>query len=108
MIQKTWRAKRQRQYAHIKESLLEFGEPGTLAGEIAAPAVNNARAQHREYVRTSVSSINDMSADQRAGLHSHEGPGARTLPQLRNEARQRGVKGRLAMNKALLDAALTR
>ena len=42
------------------------------------------------------------------GLRSHQGPGGRTLPQLRNEARQRGAMGRSAMNKAQLEADLTR
>ena len=41
-------------------------------------------------------------------LRSHQGPGGRTLLQLRNEARQRGLKGRSAMNKAQLEAALMR
>jgi hypothetical protein len=107
MIHKTWRAKRQRQYARIKESLLELGEPATLAGELAAPAVNKERAQHGVSVRASASSINDLSAARRAGLHSYQGLGARTLPQLCNEAPQRGLKARSAMNKAQLEAALT-
>lgn len=108
MIQKAWSAKRERQYAHIKESLLEQGKLGPLAAEIAARVVNKERAQHGESVQASTSSINDMSAGRRGGLHSHQGPGGRTLLQLRNEARQRGVKGRSTMNKAQLEAALRR
>lgn len=108
MPRKVWSAKRERQYVHIKESLLERGKPAPLAGEIAARVVNKERAQHGESVETSASSLNDMSAGRRGGLRSHQGAGGRTLPQLRNEARQRGLKGRSFMNKARLEAALTR
>jgi hypothetical protein len=108
MPQKAWSAKRERQYVHIKKSLLERGEPRPLAEEIAARVVNKERAQHGESVQASASSLRDMRAGRRGGLRSHQGPGGRTLIQLRNEARQRGVKGRSSMNKAQLEAALTR
>jgi len=108
MPQPAWNAKRKRQYLHIKDSLLEGGRPEALAEEIAARVVNKERAQHGESVQASASSINDMPASRRGGLHSHEGPGGRTLLQLRNEARQRGLKGRSAMNKSQLEAALAR
>ena len=108
MPQKTWSAKRERQYTHIKDSLLEGGKSASVAQEIAARVVNKERAQHGESVTASASSINDMSAGRRGGLRSHQGPGGRTVLQLRNEARQRGLKGRSAMNKAQLEAALAR
>ena len=108
MPQKAWSAKRERQYVHIKDSLLERGRPEALAEEIAARVVNKERAQHGESVEASASSVDDMSSGRRGGLHSHQGPGGRTLRQLRNEARQRGLKGRSLMNKAQLEAALTR
>jgi hypothetical protein len=108
MPQKAWSAKRERQYAHIKESLLERGKPKPLAEEIAARVVNKERAQHGESAEASASSVNDMSAGRRGGMNSHKGSGGRTLLQLRNEARQRGLKGRSSMNKAQLEAALTR
>ena len=108
MPPKTWSAKRERQYVHIKESLLEGGKSVSLAQEIAARVVNKERAQHGESATASASSINDMTAGRRGGLHSHQGPGGRTVLQLRNEARQRGLKGRSAMNKAQLEAALAR
>jgi len=107
MPQKAWNAKRERQYAHIKASLVKQGRPKPVAEEIAARVVNKERAQHGESVEASASSINDMAASRRGGLHSHQGPGGRTLLQLRNEARQRGLKGRSSMNKAQLEAALT-
>jgi hypothetical protein len=106
MPQKAWSAQRERQYAHVKESLLEQGTPEPLAEEIAARVVNKERAQHGESIKASASSLNDMSASRRGGLRSHQGPGGRTLLQLLNEARQRGLKGRSTMNKAQLEAAL--
>lgn len=108
MPQKAWSAKRERQYTHIKEGLLKQGRAVPLAEEIAARVVNKERAQHGESVEASPSSINDMSSGRRGGLHSHKGPGGRTLLQLRNEASQRGLKGRSTMNKAQLESALTR
>jgi hypothetical protein len=108
MPQKAWSAKRERQYTHIKDSLLEGGKPESVAQEIAARVVNKERAQHGESVSASASSINDMSASRRGGLRSHQGPGGRTVLQLRNEARQRGLAGRSTMNKAQLEAALAR
>jgi hypothetical protein len=108
MPQKSWSAKRERQHAHIKESLIERGEKEPLAAEIAARIVNKERAQHGESVEASASSINDMPAGRRGGLRSHQGPGGRTLLQLRNEARQRDVNGRSKMNKAQLELALKR
>jgi len=106
MLRKPWSAKRERQYLHVRESLLDRGTPQPLAEEIAARVVNKERAQHGESVEASPSSINDMSAGRRGGLRSHEGAGGRTLLQLRNEARQRGLKGRSSMNKRQLEAAL--
>jgi hypothetical protein len=108
MPQKAWSAKRERQYVHIKESLLERGKPEPLAEEIAARVVNKERAQHGESVQASASSLHDMPTGRRGGLRSHHGPGGRTVVQLRNEARQRGLKGRSSMNKAQLEAALAR
>jgi hypothetical protein len=108
MPQKAWSAKRERQYEHIKESLIERGKAEGLAEEIAARIVNKERAQHGESVQASASSINDMSASRRGGLRSRQGAGGRTLLQLRNEARKRAVKGRSRMNKAQLAEALRR
>jgi len=108
MPQKAWSAKRERQYTHIKDSLLEGGKPESVAKEIAARVVNKERAQHGESVSASASSINDMSASRRGGLRSHQGPGGRTVLQLRNVARLRVLAGRSTMNKAQLEAALAR
>ena len=108
MPEKAWSAKRERQYAHIKQGLQKGGKPEPLAEEIAARVVNKERAQHGESKEASPSSLNDMPASRRGGLRSHKGAGGRTLLQLRNEARERGVKGRSKMNKAQLEQALLR
>ena len=107
MPHKALSAKRERQYVHVKESLLGQGKPQPMAEEVAARVVNKERAQHGESVQASPSSINDMSSSRRGGLCSHKGPDGRTLLQLRNESRQCVLKGRSTMNKAQLEAALT-
>ena len=103
-----WSTKRKRQYQHIKDSVLARGESEPLAEEIAARTVNKERAQHGESMEASASSVNDLSAGRRGGLRSHTGAAGRTVAQLRNEASQRGIKGRSRMNKAQLEQALKR
>ena len=68
MPQKSWSAKRERQYAHIKDSMLERGKGEQVAAEIAARTVNKERAQHGELEQASASLIDDMSASRRGGL----------------------------------------
>lgn len=48
MPRAAWSAKRERQYEHIKDSLLERGESESTAEEIAARTVNKERAQQGE------------------------------------------------------------
>ena len=103
-----WTEQRKRQYAHVLEGLTARGKGRPLAEEIAARVVNKERAQHGESVQASASSVNDISSGRRGGLRSHQGAGGRTLQQLRNEARQRGIQGRSSMNKAQLEQALQR
>ena len=108
MPRNTWSAKRERQYDHIKESLRERGKGEKLAEEIAARTVNKERARHGEAETASTSSTDDISSGRRGGLRSHAGEGGRTLAQLRNEARERNLRGRSTMRKAQLEQALRR
>ena len=108
MPQQPWSAKRERQYEHIKDGLKERGDSEQLAEEIAARTVNKERAQHGEANEASRTSVEDLSPGRRGGLRSHEGSLGRTYDQLRNEARERGIKGRSRMNKSQLERVLSR
>lgn len=108
MPQKAWSAKRERQYAHIKDSLKEQGKGEDLAEEIAARTVNKERARAGEAKEASRTSTEDISSSRRGGLRSHRGPGGRTRDQLYNEARQKNIKGRSKMTKAQLERAVGR
>ncbi|MEU0269180.1 plasmid stabilization protein, partial [Nocardioides sp. NPDC006303] len=48
MPQRAWSKKRERQYEHVKEGLLERGENEDTAEEIAARTVNKERARGGE------------------------------------------------------------
>jgi hypothetical protein len=102
MPQGAWSAKRERQYEHIKEGLLDRGTGEDKAEEIAARTVNKERARAGEARQASRTSIDDISSGRRGGLRSHEGPGGRTRRQLYAEAQRKGIKGRSRMNKAEL------
>jgi hypothetical protein len=108
MPQPGWSKKRERQYEHVKEGLLERGEDRDTAEEIAARTVNKERARAGESKTASRSSTDDISSGRRGGLRSHRGPGGRTKAQLYNEARSRGIKGRSKMSKAELERAVDR
>jgi hypothetical protein len=108
MPQQHWSNKRERQYEHVKEGLLERGRPAREAEEIAARTVNKERARSGESERASRTSTQDISSGRRGGLRSHRGPGGPTYDQLYNQARQRRVKGRSKMNKAQLARAVGR
>jgi hypothetical protein len=106
MPQGQWSAKRERQYDHIKEGLLDRGDSEDLAEEIAARTVNKERARAGESRQASRRSTDDISSGRRGGLRSHKGPGGRTRDQLYQEARRRGIKGRSSMSKAQLEKAV--
>jgi hypothetical protein len=106
MPQPGWSAKRERQYAHIKDSLEDRGYGEDTAEEIAARTVNKERARHGESATASRSSIDDISSGRRGGLRSHAGPGGRTRDQLYNEARNKNIRGRSSMTKAELQRAV--
>lgn len=108
MPQQAWSTKRERQYEHIKEGLLERGEDEDTAQEIAARTVNKERARAGESEQASRTSTQDISSGRRGGLRSHKGAGGRTKAQLYEEARRKGVKGRSSMSKAELEKAVDR
>jgi hypothetical protein len=104
--QTTWNAKRERQYDHLKDGLLDRGDSEGLAEEIAARTVNKERARAGEAQESSRTSTDDISSGRRGGLRSHRGPGGRTRDQLYEEARRRRIKGRSTMSKAELERAV--
>ena len=106
MPQRAWSDKRERQYEHIKEGLLERGAGENKAEEIAARTVNKERARHGEVMEASRTSLEDISSGRRGGLRSHRGSGGPTYDQLRNEAKARGIRGRSRMNKEQLQKVL--
>ena len=108
MPQRAWNRKRERQYEHIKEGLLDRGESEDTAEEIAARTVNKERARAGEAASSSRTSTEDISSGRRGGLRSHHGPGGRTKAQLYNEARRKNVRGRSKMTKAELERAVGR
>ena len=108
MPQQAWSDKRERQYEHIKEGLLDRGRKEDTAEEIAARTVNKERARSDEAKQKSRSSVDDISSGRRGGLRSHKGSGGRTYDQLYNEAKRKGIEGRSKMNKAELERAVGR
>src|SRR5215831_10789097 len=108
MPQRAWIQKRERQYEHIKDGLLERGESEDVAEEIAARTVNKERARAGEAETSSRTSTEDISSGRRGGLRSHSGPGGRTRDQLYEEAKRKNVKGRSKMTKAQLEHAVGR
>jgi len=108
MPQQAWSDKRERQYDHIKEGLLDRGEKEDTAEEIAARTVNKERARSGEAKQASRTSTQDISSSRRGGLRSHRGAGGRTKAQLYNEAKQKGIDGRSKMNKSELERAVGR
>ena len=108
MPQRAWNAKRERQYEHIKEGLVERGEKQATAKEIAARTVNKERARSGEANESSRLSKTDISSSRRGGLRSHRGPAGRTRDQLYNEAKEKNIPGRSKMNKAQLARAVGR
>jgi hypothetical protein len=105
---RAWSAKRERQYEHIKEGLVEQGRSKDKAEEIAARTVNKERARAGEAKESSRLSRTDISSARRGGLRSHSGAGGRTKEQLYNEAKRMNIEGRSSMSKAELQRAVDR
>jgi hypothetical protein len=108
MPQQAWSTKRERQYDHIKEGLLDRGEDEDTAQEIAARTVNKERARAGESEQASRTSTEDISSGRRGGLRSHKGAGGRTKAQLYEEAKRKKIDGRSTMSKAELEKAVGR
>src|SRR5213083_2610288 len=109
MPQKTWSAKRERQYKHIKDSAQKRGTSTKRAKEIAARTVNKERARSGEARQSSRTSRRDMSSGRRGGQRSGTNrPQGRTKEQLYNEAKRMNVSGRSKMNKQQLQRAVDR
>jgi hypothetical protein len=108
MPQRAWSQKRERQYEHVKEGLVERGQDQPTAEEIAARTVNKERARAGEAREASRTSTQDISSGRRGGLRSHRGPGGRTRDQLYQQARDKNIKGRSKMTKAELERAVGR
>ena len=106
MPQQAWSDKRERQYEHIKEGLLDRGSSAKKAEEIAARTVNKERARAGEAKQSSRLSREDMPSSRRGGLRSHSGAGGRTKDQLYQEAKRMNVEGRSSMSKAELEKAV--
>ena len=98
MPQKSWSAKRERQYEHVKESEKKQGRSTKRAKEIAARTVNKERRQAGE------------TKQQRGGGSSSRSSsnGGKTKEQLYNEAKRLGIDGRSKMNKEQLQRAVSR
>jgi hypothetical protein len=105
---RAWSNKRERQYRHIREGLMDRGRSADTAEEIAARTVNKERARSGEARESSRLSRKDISSGRRGGLRSHRGAGGRTKAQLYEEARRKHIKGRSKMTKAQLARAVGR
>jgi hypothetical protein len=105
---RAWSAKRERQYEHIKDGLLDRGEKTSKAEDIAARTVNKERARSGEAKTASRLSKTDISSGRRGGLRSGSGSGGRTKDQLYNEAKRMNIEGRSTMSKAELERAVDR
>ena len=90
MPQKTWSAKRERQYEHIKDSLTERGRDEGTAEEIAARTVNKARARAGEAANPSRLSLEDLSSGRREDDRGHRpAPSTPTASSLASALRSR-------------------
>ena len=109
MPQPGWSKKRERQYEHIKDGLLDSGKSEDTAEEIAARTVNKERARSGEARESSRLSRKDMSSGRRGGLRSGtKRQKGRTKEQLYNEAKRMGIEGRSKMTKEQLQRAVDR
>lgn len=91
-----WSAKDERQYEHIRQSVVKRGKGRSRAEEIAARTVNKQRrSEGRTPQKTTQGTGNPNNSLQ-----------ARTKQELYNRARQLGIEGRSSMSKAELVSAI--
>jgi hypothetical protein len=86
MPQSGWSAKRERQYAHIKEGLEDQGRPEDVAEEIAARTVNKTRARSGETKTASRASLKDISSARRWASLASRSRRTNSSPALRGSA----------------------
>ena len=93
---RSWTDKDERQYDHIRKSERERGRSSSKAKEIAARTVNKQRREEgrTENVTTSGTGNPNTRLEQR------------TVPELRNRARELSIAGRSRMKKAELIRAI--
>ncbi len=91
-----WREKDERQYQHIKQSLLDEGKSEEQAEEIAARTVNKQRREE---------GITPNKTSQGTG-NPHTRLEARTKQELYNRAKELDIENRSEMSKEELIAAI--
>ncbi|HEX6262721.1 MAG TPA: plasmid stabilization protein [Actinomycetota bacterium] len=107
MPQRSWSAKDERKYEHIKKSQKDQGKSSDRAEEIAARTVNKDRAQEGRTKSSSRSSRRETSSSRRGGRRSGTNrPKGRTKEQLYNDAKRMGIEGRSKMTKQQLQRAV--
>ncbi|MFD9001501.1 plasmid stabilization protein [Streptomyces sp. NPDC059582] len=101
--------RREQQYEQIKENAMEHGVSDQLAKEVAARAVSKKPARRSEVQQAGKTSAQDSKSSSRhGGGHSRSGAQGPTKDQLYEEAKQKNITGRSAMNKDELRSALGR
>tara|TARA_Y100001973_G_scaffold33951_1_gene51180 strand:- start:5470 stop:5775 length:306 start_codon:yes stop_codon:yes gene_type:complete len=96
MMPDAWREKDERQYQHIKQSLLDEGKSEEQAEEIAARTVNKQRREE---------GITPNKTSQGTG-NPHTRLEARTKQELYNRAKELDIENRSEMSKEELIAAI--
>ncbi len=91
-----WTDKDERQYEHVKDSILDQGKPEDRAKEIAARTVNKQRREEGRTPNKTTQGIGNPNTS----LND------RTVDELRNIASDMKIKGRSKMKKAELVEAI--
>jgi hypothetical protein len=97
-VPETWTAKDERQYQHVKQSVLDRGRSNGRAAEIAARTVDQRR--HEEGRTNNRKTMG--TGNPRAPLEE------RSKDELYNLAEEHDIKGRSRMNKTQLITAIRR